>query len=86
MGKPILYTPARKPGTLMVHFTLQQGNTMSNSSKPSSNENQPAQNHAEQVHERKNQTPTGLNDVRNPKTQQPHEPTAQHNRVIRQPR
>ena len=48
---------------------------MNTRSKPSSSENQPAQNHAEQVHERKNQTPTGLNDVRNPKTQQPHEPT-----------
>lgn len=44
------------------------------------------QNAAELVHERKNQTPTGLNDVRNPKTQQPHEPTEQQNRVIRQPR
>lgn len=43
-------------------------------------------NPAEMVKERKNQTPTDLNDVRNPKTQQPHEPTAQHNRVIRQPR
>lgn len=43
-------------------------------------------NPAELVHERKNQTPTGLNDVRNSKSQQPHEPTAQHNRVIRQPK
>lgn len=58
---------------------------MSNSSKPSANEKQAPQNASEQVHERKNQTPNGLNDVRNPKTQQPHEPTAQHNRVIRQP-
>ena len=58
---------------------------MSNSSKPSANEKQPPSNPAEQVHERKNQTPTQLNDVRNHKSQQPHEPTAQHNRVIRQP-
>ena len=57
-----------------------------NSTNPGANENQPPQNPAEQVHERKNQTPNGLNDVRNPKTQQPHEPTDQHNRVIRQPR
>ena len=46
----------------------------------------PPRNPAEQVHERKNHTPSGLNDVRNPKSQQPHEPTAQHNRVIRQPK
>ncbi len=59
---------------------------MSDASKPSANEHQAPQNPAEQVHARKNQTPTGLNDVRNPKSQQPHEPTAQHNRVIRQPR
>ena len=58
---------------------------MSDTSKPSANEKQAPQNPAEQVHERKNQTPNSLNDVRNPKTQQPHEPTAQHNRVIRQP-
>lgn len=43
-------------------------------------------NASELVHPRKNQTPTGLNDVRNPKSQQPHEPTDQQNRVIRQPR
>ena len=59
---------------------------MNDTSKPSNIENSSPQNPSEQVHERKNQTPSGLNDVRNPKTQQPHEPTAQHNRVIRQPR
>ncbi len=53
--------------------------------KPDTDEKQVPQNPAEQVDERKNQTPKDLNDVRNPNSQQPNEPTDQHNRVIRQP-
>lgn len=56
-----------------------------NDSKPTPTNSEPT-NSAELIEPRKNQTPTGLNDVRNPKSQQPHEPTAQQNRVIRQPR
>lgn len=59
---------------------------MNDKRKPNADDTSAPQNPAEQVHQRKNHTPNGLNDVRNPKSQQPNEPTAQHNQVIRQPR